>query len=235
MRWLVPCLVIFALCAGPVSGALAEQDSGAASPAGADPAARIAEMKALVDANPRDPKAHYQLGNAFYDSNKLGDAILSYQRAVGLDSTYKEALVNLGNALNETGRLDDAVETFETALRHDPNDDKALSNLGNSYYALGRYGDAMDTYHRALAVNPDCYQARYNMGVAFADAGIFREAVREWIKVMELAPGTPDADSARENVRVIEKILNEKYLNEKKPPEAGTEPAPGGKAGEGGR
>ena len=177
---------------------------------------KIARAEAEAKEKAQDPAAHYRLGNAYYDAGRVGDAIQAYEQAVDVDSTYKEALVNLGNAYNETGKLHEAVLTFEHALRLDPKDDKALSNLGNSYYALGDYTRGMDAYARALQANPRCHQAHYNIGVAFADAGIYREAVREWLKVIELAPGTPDAESAMENVKVIEKILGEKYINESK-------------------
>lgn len=216
---------------------LRADETHSAPAATGDPSqAKIAQAEADAGANAQDPGVQYRLGNAYYDAGRVVDAIRAYEQAVALDSTYKEALVNLGNAYNETGKLNDAVATFEHALRIDPSDDKALSNLGNSYYALGQYMQGMAAYKRALVANPKCHQAHYNIGVAFADAGIYREAVREWLKVIELAPGTPDAESAHENVKVIEKILGEKYIDESKAAQGtrNATPQAGGAAGSGG-
>jgi DUF1365 family protein len=48
------------------------------------------------------------------------------------------------------------------------------------------------------------------MGVAFADAGIYRDAIRMWRKVVELAPDSPEAVSAKESIDVLEKFLQGK-------------------------
>jgi len=43
--------------------------------------------------------------------------------------------------------------------------------------------------------------------VAFADAGIYREAIRMWRKVVEIAPDSPEAASARESIEVLQKFV----------------------------
>ena len=43
--------------------------------------------------------------------------------------------------------------------------------------------------------------------MAFADAGIYRDAIRMWKKVVELAPGSPEAVSAKESIEVLEKFV----------------------------
>ena len=43
--------------------------------------------------------------------------------------------------------------------------------------------------------------------MAFADAGIYRDAIRMWKKVVELAPGSPEAVSAQESIDVLEKFV----------------------------
>jgi tetratricopeptide (TPR) repeat protein len=235
MRWFVIGLVVAVLSAA-APRLRAEEPAAPADPSADALNVKLAQMAEAAKLNPQDARAQYELGNAYYDAGKLQEAIKAYEQAVAADSTQKEALVNLGNAYNESGKLQEAVSTFERALRVDPRDDKALSNLGNSYYALGQYDDGMKAYKRALEVNPKCFQAHYNIGVAFADAGIFREAVREWLKVIELAPpGTPDAESAKENVKVIEKMLGEKYLDGSKgPQEGGHAHGSGGQGAQGG-
>jgi hypothetical protein len=45
------------------------------------------------------------------------------------------------------------------------------------------------------------------MGVAFADAGLYRDAIRMWQKVVELAPDSPEAISAKESIDVLSKYL----------------------------
>jgi len=46
------------------------------------------------------------------------------------------------------------------------------------------------------------------MGVAFADAGLYRDAIRMWKKVVELAPSSAEAQSAKESIDVLERFLS---------------------------
>ena len=57
----------------------------------------------------------------------------------------------------------------------------------------------------ALPIRAHC--AYFTMGVAFADAGLYRDAIRMWKKVVELAPASPEAQSAKESVDVLERFL----------------------------
>lgn len=44
---------------------------------------------------PQDAAVYYNLGNAYYRLNKIGPAVLNYQRALQIDPKYKEAQDNL--------------------------------------------------------------------------------------------------------------------------------------------
>jgi hypothetical protein len=58
-----------------------------------------------------------------------------------------------------------------------------------------------------LQRTPGSYCAYFTLGVAFADAGIYRDAIRMWQKVVELAPGSPEALSAQESITVLQKFV----------------------------
>ena len=110
--------------------------------------------------------------------------------------------------VEELNRPDEAVELYQKALELDPADCRARSNLANVYYAQEKYPDAMYELRRALEADPDCYNALFNMGVAFADVGIYREAVKYWQRVVQVAPATDAARQARDNIRVLEPLID---------------------------
>lgn len=56
-----------------------------------------------VQAHPRDPALHYDLGNALFRAGKLGPAIASYQRAFDLWPRSGDIRFNLGFALGRAG------------------------------------------------------------------------------------------------------------------------------------
>ena len=57
------------------------------------------------------------------------DAILIYEKAIGIQSNFLAARMNLGILYYNAGRFDDAIKEFRTVLKHDPQNAKAISAL----------------------------------------------------------------------------------------------------------
>src|ERR1051326_7571886 len=66
----------------------------------------------------------------------------------------------------------------------------------------------MDMLRDLIARQPRSHCAYFTMGVAFADAGLYRDAIRMWKKVVELAPTSAEAQSAKESIDVLERFLS---------------------------
>lgn len=101
----------------------------AASPRYCFPA-RLEEMIVLEDAvrrNPSGAKAHYYLGNLYYDKRRYADAIRSWRRSIELDDSFSIPLRNLGIA--EFNVLHDAVAAdrmYERAFQANSEDARLL-------------------------------------------------------------------------------------------------------------
>jgi cytochrome c-type biogenesis protein CcmH/NrfG len=65
----------------------------------------------------------------------------------------------------------------------------------------------MNLLRSVIQRSPGSYCAYFTLGVAFADAGIYRDAIRMWQKVVELAPESPEALSAKESITVLQKFV----------------------------
>ena len=96
---------------------------------------------------------------------------------------------------------------YKQALAVSPGDMVASCRLASSLYAEGKHQQAMDILREVIQQKPIAYCAYFTMGVAFADAGIYREAIRMWRKVVEIAPDSPEAASARESIEVLQKFV----------------------------
>ena len=64
----------------------------------------------IAAGKPRNALVYYNLGNAYYRQNKVGPAILNYQRALNADPTYKDAKDNL---LLAEGRMSNHMQVVE--------------------------------------------------------------------------------------------------------------------------
>jgi tetratricopeptide (TPR) repeat protein len=170
----------------------------------------IATLVAQLKRDTTNTTVRFRLANAYYDAGRKEEALSQYQRILAQKPDYVEALVNMGNLLNEIGKSDQAVDALAKAIGVKPNDPLALASLGNTLYGQQKYAEAADLYRKALAADPKCYQAEYYWGVAFADAGIYREAIRHWQKVVDIAPNSSAAESARANIKVVQDFLSAK-------------------------
>jgi Flp pilus assembly protein TadD len=188
--------------------------AAAAKPA-TKPAAKAS--KAPVDSLPRliaavkkdstDAKAAYRLGIAYLDRDQPIEAVKSFTLATKNKPDYVEAWVNLGAAQDANGHAGDARNAYRRALALRPNDEIAMCRLASSYYAVGSRDSAMDVLREQLKSNPKASCAYFTLGVAFADAGMFRDAIKAWQQVVANSPGSPEAESAGESIKLLQEYL----------------------------
>jgi len=149
----------------------------------------------------------YQLGVMYLDHERMQEAMQVFAKANQLQPKNVKVLVNLGIAADAQGHADFAQVQYQKALDLAPTDSIAACRMASSKYAQGKYDDSMKMIRDIIAKQPKAYCAYFTLGVAFADAGIYRDAIRMWHKVVDLAPDSPEAVSAKESIEVLEKFL----------------------------
>lgn len=149
----------------------------------------------------------YRLGVHYLDLDRSLDAARVLTRAVVVDPKNVKALVNLGVAWDAGGNPQLAQGYYEKALEISPRDPVAKCRLASSIYAQSQYARAVDLLREVVRENPDSHCGYFTLGIAFADAGIYRDAIRMWKKVVEIAPESQEAISARESIEVLEKFV----------------------------
>jgi len=79
-----------------------------------------------------DATAYYNLGNALYKTDKLDDALKSYDNTVQNSKTYplkENAYYNGGVVLQKQKKMPECIKAYKNALKIDPNDEEARQNL----------------------------------------------------------------------------------------------------------
>jgi cytochrome c-type biogenesis protein CcmH/NrfG len=151
----------------------------------------------------------YKLGVLYLDRDKPDQAITVLTKAHQLQPKDHRVAVNLGAALDASGRPTLAQDYYREALTLSPEDSVASCRLASSLYSQSRHAEATALLQEIIKKAPRAYCAYFTLGVAFADAGIYRDAIRMWRKVVELAPTSPEAISARESIDVLEKFTHQ--------------------------
>jgi hypothetical protein len=75
------------------------------APSAEDPAATAARRESELAREPNNSRLHFQLGSARAAQGLIPDAIVSFRRAVELDSGFAEAHFCLGSLLSENGAI----------------------------------------------------------------------------------------------------------------------------------
>lgn len=201
-RLAAPFLVVLGLAAA--TAAFAADPKPAAAPAPVD-SLGLLEKAVARDSSKFDNL--YRLGVLYLDRERMVEASRVLAKANQVRPNDLKVLVNLGIAADALGSADAAQDWYGKALKASPDDSIAMCRMASSKYAQGKYDEAMQLLRDLIRKKPGAYCAYFTLGVSFADAGLYRDAIRQWRKVVELAPGSPEAVSAKESIDVLEKFL----------------------------
>jgi protein O-mannosyl-transferase len=194
----------------------------------AAPVDSLAILEAAVRRDSTNARAQYRLGLAYLDRDRPQEALRAFQVATRSKPDYLEAWVNLGASNDAIGHGTQARENYRQALLLAPDDEIALCRLASSFYAMNYKDSAMVVLRQTLEKHPRSHCSYFTLGVAFADGGMFREAIAAWDKVSEFAPGSPEAESAKESVRLLKEYLGKDSLRTASAGKPGVPPGSGG-------
>ncbi len=165
----------------------------------------VVHYKEAVRLDPEYADAHVNLGVAYLRLERWDDAIVHFNKALEnvFYRTPEMALYNLGSAYYGKGDYIRAVEYFKEAVRVDPEYAFAYNNLGLAYDKLNMTDKAVASYRKAISHEPLFVAAYYNLGVALLKKKDGTGALKAFEKVVELAPQSNKARSAREYIELL--------------------------------
>lgn len=114
------------------------------------------------------------------------------------DPKNANAALQLANVYFDAERWQDAIQWYERTLQLEPRNADASTDLGVSLYYTNRPDEALARFEQSLKIDPKHTKTLLNKGIVLAfGKRDLRAAAAEWQKVVELAPGTPEAEAAR--------------------------------------
>jgi len=144
-----------------------------------------------LQADPRSPKLHYNLGAVLEGRREFAQARPEYKSAIDLQPNYEPAIAGLGNVYLNLGSADEASKMFEKALELKPDDVKTVTNYGTALQSLGEIDAAKTQYQRAISLAPDNDDAYCDLGALYFRAGDMRDAVLEFNLAAKTNPEDP--------------------------------------------
>ncbi len=160
----------------------------------------LLELQKAVQADPKNPQAHYMLGLKYEIEGQPDKALKAYQTALKLKPGYPEVLLRAGELKFLQGDVAGGIRDLKTHLKLKPQHKEAQEALGFMYghqgliqVERGNYDQAIASFQEALQYNPQDDGALNNLGVALSQQGRMEEAAQAFQRAAALNPNNPQA------------------------------------------
>jgi predicted TPR repeat methyltransferase len=153
-----------------------------------DPARAVDLIRAALQVDAGQARAHCNLGASLQDLGQAEAALHSYETALRLDPRYALAWNNRGNTLRRLGRPLDALDSYERALALQSSYPEAWCHRAIVLNDLGRHADAAASAEQALAARPGYADARVALGHALQALERYAEAIATYDRALAAAP-----------------------------------------------
>ncbi|HXX97353.1 MAG TPA: tetratricopeptide repeat protein [Candidatus Bathyarchaeia archaeon] len=128
----------------------------------------------------------YQKGVNQMASEKLEDAIRSFELALRIDPKYVDAWIKKGYAHFHLGQFTVAIHSYDKALDIDLNDGEAWNMKGLAYYKMNNYEKAVEACEKAIDINPNDGMSWYNKACYLTVVGRVDEGMEALKRSIEI-------------------------------------------------
>jgi len=119
-------------------------------------------FKRAIELFPYFSAVYYNLGNAYFNSGNIENAIKVYEKLIEFNPTYKSAYNNLATAYINAGMLDKAIDILKKGLKFDENSITLNFNLALCYFLYNNNYIALQIIDKILKIEPG-YQPAKNL------------------------------------------------------------------------
>jgi formylglycine-generating enzyme required for sulfatase activity/serine/threonine protein kinase/Tfp pilus assembly protein PilF len=150
---------------------------------------QIGAYRAALAVRPDAAAAYNNLGNIYFDANRVAEAELCFERAIAADPEFAVGYSNLAR-IWESRDLERCISLYRTALAKYPGAGTTHNNLAAIYSRLGDQELAMQHYRRAIECEPSLFLAHQNLGIALLHRGEMEVGRLHLCKAAALQPKT---------------------------------------------
>ncbi|MFD2204546.1 tetratricopeptide repeat protein [Kiloniella antarctica] len=164
---------------------------------------KLADAMKTDNAELRSQLLH-QAGRAWYDHGDLERAFAVQSTAITLYPDGTDYYIDRAEILAELGRFNEALIDLEVAHSLDPERDDIITLRATAKRYLGDDIGAKTDIDRALEINPDNQEALLERGILKRIKGDDTGAREDWLRIVNMALGTPAADAAQRNLEKLD-------------------------------
>ena len=134
------------------------------------------------------PEAWYYLGVSCLKQQRPEPAVRAFDKAIGHNRAFFEALHDRGTAYSQLGQNAAALDSYARALKLKPDAFDLVFNIGKVYDESKDFRNALAYYDRALRLDARVADVWAHRGAVFYDLERYGEAIDDWQRALALDP-----------------------------------------------
>ena len=162
----------------------------------------VAAYQAILAEEPTYYQLNYSIGLAYQQMGEPDNAIASFEKMLVEEPLHTKALLSIGDIMVQRGDLETAVSFFEKAI--DQSEDEKVAFNVAEFYITRDVAKAIEYYEKAAERKPDWPEPQLKIGYALLNSGDKEAAIAQFQKVIEVAPGSPQAEQAKAALSFLE-------------------------------
>lgn len=146
------------------------------------------------------PNDYLELANTLEEEERLDEAIEVFRSMILAFGPSAETCFQLGDLLLRIDDLAAARERYYMAIELDAELVEARASLGCVLQKEGNLPLAVSAFQGALECYPDYPDAHFHLARTYDQMGMNEDALDHWIRFLDLAPTSPWADEAKDQI-----------------------------------
>jgi tetratricopeptide (TPR) repeat protein len=136
--------------------------------------------------------SRHNLANLYSELERPDDAVMQYERAIGIDDRFFPAKVNLAVLYSQRGQNEKAERLLREVVRDEPELYDAAYSLGLLLVEMQNYREAVTYLEKASRGLPERARIRYNLGLLYAHLQNVMAAENQLRAALDLEPQNLD-------------------------------------------
>lgn len=143
---------------------------------------------------PFDAGLWIRLGDVYFSSERVKDAIVAYEKGFALDRKYPKLTPRMGMAYALDKRMPDSERMYRLAAEESPKDVEVLGNLSSLLLGSGKVDEAITFAKRSVQVNPTS-RVFVTLGSAYEVKKQPKQALAAYERAIELGDKSPEVQT----------------------------------------
>jgi len=143
----------------------------------------------MIELNPNDPDALFNLGFMLVQMKKFEEAIGVLDKVIALTPEMEYAHLNKGFCLYSLKRYNDAIKAYSNTVELFPENADAWMFLGMSYMQLKSWSRAVEPMQKSIELRPENGNAYYNLAICYLNLKDNYSAREVYNKLKSVDPG----------------------------------------------